>query len=104
MRLPLGVVVYVGSMGLEVIMGPGKLKITQYPVHREMCKCTIIPSIPRPIEHRVTLNPTVYTSSGRELTLFESKGVENRMIVLQKVSRFEKTRSLLSTTGSKPNR
>ena len=29
------------------------------PVHREMCKYTIIPSSPRPIEHRVPLNPRI---------------------------------------------
>ena len=50
--------VHVGSMGLEVIMGP----VTEnhvVPVHREMCEYTIIPSSPGPIEHLVPLNPRI---------------------------------------------
>ena len=45
-----------GSMGPGVQWDP----VTEnhvVPVHREMCKYTIIPSSPGPIEHRVPLNP-----------------------------------------------
>ena len=46
------------SMGLGVQWDP----VTEnhvVPVHCEMCKYTIIPSSPGPIEHRVPLNPRV---------------------------------------------
>ena len=53
-----------GSMGLEVIMGP----VTEnrvVPVHHGMCEYTIIPSLPRPIEHRVPLNPRTPLRQGQ---------------------------------------
>ena len=49
---------YVGSVGHGVQWD----MITEYhlvPVHRVMCKYTIIPSSPCPTEHRVPLNPRI---------------------------------------------
>ena len=50
--------VYVGSMGPGLQWDP----VTEnhvVPVHRKMCKYTIIPRSPGPIEHRVPLNPRI---------------------------------------------
>ena len=50
--------VYVSSMGPGVQWGP----VTENHVvlvHRTMCKYTIIPSLPGPIEHRIPVNPRI---------------------------------------------
>ena len=62
-----------GSMGPGVQWDP----VTEnhvVPVHREMCKYTIIPSSPGPIEHQVPLNPRIplvypYDKGGRRVAL-----------------------------------
>ena len=54
--------VYVGSTGPGVQWDP----VTEnrvVPVHREICKYTIILSSPGPIEHRVPLNPHIHLVS-----------------------------------------
>ena len=57
------------------------------PVHREMCKYTIIPSSPGPIENRVPLNPRIPLQAEKiERALIKPRALIGRYYITERGS------------------